>query len=262
MFYSDSSLSEPTCARRRALKFFFFIIFTSIYKQLRIKGLLNMSLNDYFAPIAASMGAISATYWGFECKSAKQLDKPTPYSTVKQIAQKGIKASPSIGATVGIQAIAQKGIEKWIQRGEIPTFGETFISATFVALISTPTLAGFNGLTTGNGFIKSIKQLSPKQMGAITTREISFLFSLGVSAPLTERIKNTFGENIYIENLSLFLTGMLGSLAGHPFDTALTRWQNNLPIKTIRQLMRGAAIKACTVGIFFILYTNLDRSLR
>ena len=65
---------------------------------------------------------------------------------------------------------------------------------------------------------------------------------------------NIYGDNKAVEYSSAFVSGAIGNLIGHPADTALTLWQKEMKLQSFRQLMRGAPIKAVTLGGFSVCY--------
>lgn len=206
-------------------------------------------------PVAAA-GAVFVCFYGFMAKSARQLGAPMPKLNF-EVLKAGFKAAPTIGLIVGTQMAAQKVAENilmGISSSNTPTFATIMASSLFVGAVSVPALAVFNGQTLGRTVLDSLKTLSAKQAMAIVSRETSFLFSLRISNPLGESMKTYFGDNKSVEYSSAFASGAIGSVIGHPADTALTIWQKNMKIESARQLMRGASIKAATVGSFSICY--------
>lgn len=140
-----------------------------------------------------------------------------------------------------------------------PSQGFVFmlISSMIVGGISAPALAVFNGQTMGRTIGESLKSLFQKQTYAIVARETSFLFSLRVSEPVAELMERTCGKNKVVEYGSTFATGVIGSLVGHPADTALTLWQKGRQVENLSQLMRGGPMKALAVGGFSICYKTV-----
>jgi hypothetical protein len=65
-------------------------------------------------------------------------------------------------------------------------------------------------------------------------------------------MKNEFGDNQAVSYTAAFTAGSIGSLSGHPANTALTRWQNNLSIEHPRQLLWGSARKTWAIGLFAV----------
>jgi len=219
--------------------------------------------SEYYTPPLSAMGAIVLPYRFFVVKSAQQLGKPIPRIPILEGIVGGFRAAPTLGFTVGLQMVAQGVVEKWIRRGEgQPSFFEMFSSSALVGLISAPPLAAFNGLTMGRTIAQSIRGLSVRQTGAIVTRETSFLFALRINTPLGERMKLYFGENRTVEIVSAFMSGAIGSMIGHPADTALTLWQRGIAITSTGQLMRGGPAKAAAVGLFSIGYKLIGDVLK
>lgn len=207
-------------------------------------------------PISASM-AIVPVYYGFLLKSAQQIGKPMPKLRVRDLFKYSLKASPTIGSIIGIQMVAQSFVEKALQSREVQSggaFRQAAVSALIVGVISTPPLAVFNGQTMGKSVIQSLKGISFKQTFAILARETSFLFSLRISDPLSSFLKREYGQNRFIEYGTAFLSGAIGSIIGHPGDTALTLWQQGMEVRSVTQLWKGVGVKAVATGGFALGY--------
>ncbi len=215
----------------------------------------------YITPPLSASVAIIPVFYGFIAKSAQQASRPLPKMTCREIFKEGLKASPTIGIIVGTQLVVQQLAEK-IFNGSNPShsFRSMLASSILVGTISAPALAIFNGQTMGCSVRESLKKLSFKQAIAIVSRETSFLFSLRISDPLSARMKQT-QSNAAIECSSAFISGAIGSIIGHPADTALTLWQQGRKIANIRELMQGSPIKALTVGGFSVFYKLTKDSL-
>lgn len=205
---------------------------------------------SFFAPqIAAGLGIVPA-YPFFARKSAKQTEQPMPKVTLRE----AVGAVPKIAAIVGTQMVAQQQIEQLMNSyAEGHPFSKMVGSSVLVGGISVPALAIFNGHTLGWSVKKSLKALNRKQTGAILVRETSFLVSIRVNDPLCAWLKSQFGDNKTVEIAGAFFTGAVGSLIGHPADTALTRWQKGMKVQS-KDLMRGGGYKAVGVGFFTICY--------
>ncbi len=230
----------------------------------------------YITPPLAASFAIVPVFYGFTAKSAQQLGEPIPnifkipygakfdevvkcmQMALKTEIKKGIKAAPTIGVIVGTQMIAQNLFEKALMKyngnQSEPNFASMVFSSIMVGVISAPSLAVFNGQTMNRTVKESLKALSAKQVMAIVSRETCFLFSLRISEPLSKAMKSVSGDNKATEYGSTFASGAIGSLISHPADTALTLWQKDMKVTSFHQSMRGAPIKAITVGSFAIIY--------
>ena len=212
------------------------------------------------APAAASV-AIVPTFYGFVAKTALQMGKPAPIMSVKECLVRGLKASPTIGSIVGTQMAVQSLVETqmryyFAKEGRPPPdWVAMMVSTLFVGGASAPLLAVFNGQSSGLTIKQSVKALSAKQTLAVVSRETFFLFSLRLSEPVSESMKTHFGDNRVVKVVSAFVTGVVGSLAGHTADTALTLWQNKMQVTSFSQLMRGFHVRGLTVGTFTALYT-------
>lgn len=180
---------------------------------------------DQFNPIFAAAGAIVPPYYFFVRKSWEQQGKPVPSMTMREVVMGGVKAAPTIGTIVGTQMIVQALVEKALAKArkngddQPPGFGTMLGSSAFVGGVSAPFLAIFNGQTMGLSPMQSLSALSPRQVAAIVTRETSFLFSLRISDPLSEQMKQIAGDNKAVEYGSAALSGGIGSVIGHPADT-------------------------------------------
>lgn len=221
------------------------------------------SIAIYATPPAAAAFAIIPVYYGFVAKSAQQIGKPIPRMTLYEAFKGGLKASPTIGAIVGTQMIVQSVAEKMLMKNSEcknnePDFFRMFASALMVGSISAPALAIFNGQTMGQTAKESLRRLSAKQAGAIVSRETSFLFSIRISDPVSNAMKSVFGDNKIVEYVSAFFSGAVGSIIGHPADTALTLWQNRMKVTHARQLMWGAPMKALATGGFAMCYKLIN----
>ncbi|OGN53546.1 MAG: hypothetical protein A2Y28_01765 [Chlamydiae bacterium GWC2_50_10] len=220
------------------------------------------SLLPYLTPPVAASLSIVPVFYGFVVKSAQQLGKPLPRMRASEILKAGFKAAPTIGITIGTQMVVQGIVENLLmkksdgQKNEGKELRSMIVSSMIVGGVSAPPLAVFNGQTMGRTVIQSLRALSIKQTGAIMTRETSFLFSLRVSGPVSSWMKRNFKESRSVEYGSAFLTAAIGSLIGHPADTALTLWQKEMKLKTIRQSLQGAPVRALAVGAFAILYKS------
>ncbi|HRD55035.1 MAG TPA: hypothetical protein PLC42_01420 [Parachlamydiaceae bacterium] len=221
-------------------------------------------------PIMAASVAIIPFFYGFALKSARQLNDPVHHPIPKfdrEMIKSGFKASPTIGMIVGTQLIAQDRVEKIAMKcmgtKDPKDVKVMFISAAIVGLISAPALAVFNGQTIkGRTPMECLRSLSVKQASAIVTRETSFLLAIRISGPLSEMMKNRTENNKIAQYASMFFTGAIGSLVGHPADTALTLWQKNKKISGVSSLMRGSIAKAIALGGFSVVYNVISETLK
>ncbi|MBS3904359.1 MAG: hypothetical protein KGZ39_03430 [Simkania sp.] len=220
----------------------------------------------YLIPPAAASAAIVPVFYGFIAKSALQVGAPIPKMPIIEVLKGGFKAAPTIGAIVGTQIAVQKAVEKVLAKGshgdqETASSARILASSMIVGGASAPALAVFNGQTMGRSIVESLKKLTAKQAGAIVVRETSFLFSLRISDPLGRAMKQVGGDNKAVEYGAAFTSGAIGSVIGHPADTALTLWQRNIQIDSFRSLMRGSPVKAVAVGGFAVCYKFIKEKL-
>lgn len=209
-------------------------------------------------PIAAAV-SITPVYGLMAKKSALQLEQEPKQLSLGEKVKGGMKLAPVVGTIVGTQMGLQKVVEKALDPDEKEqTLLKTLKSAAIVGALSAPTLVVFNGLTMDKGLLESLRGLkSPKVTGAIALQETAFVGGLSVAGNVVEVLKKWLGDNQAVESSGSFISGSAGALAGHPANTALTRWQNGLTVHTVH-LMRGAPQRALGTGIFALIY-NLSK---
>jgi hypothetical protein len=216
-------------------------------------------------PVAASLSNLGTIY-GFIAKSALQKGEGAPRMTPRSCLLAGIKTSPTIGAIVGTQMIAQRVLEK-ILNGEKSTkksatdFSSILFSTVVIGAVSAPLLAVFNGQTMGWNPMKALRMLSVRQAGAIVSRETGFLCGLRLSDPLAGAMQSHFGEGIVVDYTAAFFSGSVGALAGHPADTMLTLSQRGEKLARWSHLMRGGLYRSVAVGLFGVIYKAASRAL-
>lgn len=211
-------------------------------------------------------------------KSAMQADDPAKRRTFMQIFKNEfnantalsvligcIKASGALGLTLGVQLKLQEGlVSLYKKQATSPQYDNVVNSAgipTAVAILTTPGLIGFNGLTMKQGFFNSMKKITREQYIATVVREMFFLASIQFSGLATQQIQNTFGENKTAKHASHFFVGFLGAAFGHAADTYLTQLQKNTlqqGVKiSLRNLRAGFVPRTCAVGGFNTAYQQL-----
>lgn len=215
------------------------------------------SYAPYAIPPFAAGVAIVPVFYGLMAKSELQLGNPFPRMVPKQFLKSGFEAAPVLGTQVLVQMVIEEQIAKRSQ----PGFSTMLVSSIAVGALSTPLLAVLNGYTMEKSILDSLKGLTFKQTGAIVMRETSFLFSIRVSGTVSRAMKEVGGDHPLIEHGSAFVTGMIGSVFGHPADTALTLWQKNRAF-AISQSMRGAAPRALACGGFTVIYRWINQALK
>jgi hypothetical protein len=224
-------------------------------------------------PIAAG-AAIIPPYVFFRDKFYLQLGENIPPRQVFPLLKEGIQATPVISGIVGSQIIFQKffnlGIEKVcgtkINESSGAKYLNDFASCGLVAAISTPGYLEFNRRAMKMPFSLNML-LSAKQAKFIAFRELCFMNSLIGSGRIAKEMKSKFGDSKIVEYTSIFFTGAVGSLAGHPADTIVTRLMNSKPVdykwnvKSMNALMQGGLTKACGIGFFCIIYNAVKDKL-
>jgi hypothetical protein len=221
----------------------------------------------YATPPAAAGLAIIPAFKFFIEKSAAQLDKPERVSFRTGI-KEGFKTAPTISGIVGSQMLLQAGAEWSLKK----CFGKEdeeqnrtpivhiLVSALFVGSVSAPGLVIFNGRTMKQTARQALATLNPKLVAAITARETAFLFFSRMTKPISDKTKEVLGNNRMVQYTTTFFTGAISSLAIHPADTAVTRWQKDKsmpwdrtqPAKCYRQWMQGGVARAKGIGTFYV----------
>ncbi len=206
-------------------------------------------------PFAAGV-AIIPPYYGFAAKTAQQLEKPIPRMGPGEAFKGGCRLAPTVAGIVGMQMILQKTVEQKVQelvghgQGKAPTLFETAASSFVVGGLSSPAIAVFNGQAAGQTPMHALRNLSSRQLGAIAVQETAFVMGMSASKHINALAKEHLGDGKTVTYGSSFVSGALGSLAGHAANTALTRWQNGLTVDKVSQLARGGPAKAMATGVF------------
>lgn len=210
----------------------------------------------YAAHPIASGAAIVPVFYGLVLKSARQTESPTPLMSVKEALKGGLRASKALSVMMGTQMIAQTHLD-------LLTKGVPYSSlwnSMFIGAVSAPALIVFNGYTMNKTAIESLKALRLRQVAAIMYLETSFLFAMRLALTADDMMKAHLGDNKATSYATAFLSGAVGSLIGHPADTAVTRWQKELLVP-IRVLYYGAPVKAVTLGAFSVIYKAMKEAV-
>lgn len=212
----------------------------------------------YFTSPAAGVGAIVLPFKFFMDKTAlqKREHKGELISRVswREGIKEGVKTGPTIGAIIGAQMVAQNILEQALTKDSKPeSLSSKFLSSALVGALSAPLLAIFNGRTMKWGPLESLRKFSPKQGLAIAFQETAFVSGLSVADHLGKEMKEKFGDNKAVEYGAAALAGGLGSAAGHPGNTALTRWQRGMPL-SFRHIWWGGFARARGGALFSLLY--------
>lgn len=237
-----------------------------------------MFVREYvIPPVAAGLGIVPAFY-GLMTKSALQSGESRPLFNPVQVLKAGITdGAPAAVMTIGAQLIFQSLLEKQVfpdKKGlnitekMVSTVTTAFVTSPFLAVLNAKTMS--NNKTTNKTVLGSIdstwqlfKLVKLKQAMVITARETGFLGGLSASEPLGDFLKKKVGEgekndilNTMVDYGAAYASGVMGSMAGHVFDTALTRLQKNKPIHiNWKALSRGIVWRAFAgVGVFSVAY--------
>ena len=218
------------------------------------------SWSSFFIPPVAAGAAIVPAYYGFAVKTAQQLGQPIPKMNPLEVLKGGVKMSPTVAGLVGLQMILQGSVEQKIQSfvghspGQPATLFETAASSSVIGTLLSPLTAIFNGQGAKQSPIQSLRNMTLKQCGAISLQETAFIMGFAASPHINSFAKEHFGQGDAVQYGSSFVSGAIGSLAGHASNTALTRWQNGLTVDRATQLARGAPVKAVATGVFAACY--------
>jgi len=206
----------------------------------------------YLVPPICAGVAIVPVFRDLMPKSAQQLGK-IPNVSLREGVKEGIKASRTVGVLVGSQMILQGAVERNLTQND-GSLEAKLKSSAIVGFFSSPVVAIFNGQSMKWRALKSLRRLNSKQALAITVQESAFVGGISAADKLAAVMKSRFGDNKAVEYSAAFASGAMGSLVGHPANTALTRWQAGLKVTSARQLMWGSMRKARAVGAFSVLY--------
>ena len=235
----------------------------------------NDFVQTYVTPPAAAYLAIIPAFYGLQVKSELQSGNPRPKFNFFEVLKTGsTKVAPTAGLVVGSQLVAQNFVEKNLFSGKKRLDSkEKATSTVATALVTSPFLACLNGTTMGKSLSSSLRSMTFKQVSVITCRETAFLGGLAAADPLSEAAKKYYCEgkrgkdqttNAVVEYGSAYVGGLMGSVCGHFFDTALTRYQKNLPVTwSFHQLRQGMGWRAFLgVGVFSVAYKFATNQLK
>ena len=213
------------------------------------------TIAPYVIPPIAATTAVVLPFRDLIGKTWQQKGLPIPPLTMWNGVKEGLVNAPKVGAIIGVQMGLQKVVEKGIGEHVNPE-GLTgkLVSSGIVGIASSPFLAVFNGGAANLSTLESIKRLSFKQCGALAVQETAFVGGLSAADLLAQQMKLKFGDNKAVEYSAAFISGAGGSLTGHFANTAVTRWQNELPVESFRQLWWGAFRKGRAIAFFSLFY--------
>lgn len=224
---------------------------------------LAESFKTFLLTGAAASAAIVFPYRDLVAKSYQQRGLSVPKMTLLEGVKAGCKAAPTVGGIVAAQLLlSHLADQKWRKWGLVKDPDKfsvltTFVTPALVGLVTAGPLAVFNGYTNGMTPKASLKQLKGRVglmlCGAIALQETAFVAGIKANEQM-----NKLGDNPLVVYGATFACGGIGSLAGHPFNTAITRWQKNLNVSP-RYWYLGAARKTFAIGCFaLILKLEMD----
>jgi hypothetical protein len=213
------------------------------------------AIAPYAVPIIAASAAIVPAFRDLAAKSAQQMGQSVPTLSSRELLKGGVKLAPTVGGIIGMQMVLQGIVQRALYKeGEKASFSAMVASSACVASVSAPFIAIFNGKTMGWSEAKTIQKFTRQQGLVIVVQETAFVLGISAADRLADIMKSKLGDNRLVEYSAAFTAGALGSLAGHPANTVLTRLQNELPLGGFRQSFWGAAHRARAIGIFSVSY--------
>lgn len=204
--------------------------------------------------LAASLAMIPVFY-GYVVKSDRQLGRAVSTLSYKQGLYGGLKAAPMMGAVAASDLLMQDLLER--RRGikeSDARWHHMLMTSTAMSICTLPFNAIFNGYTIQRTAGQSLRMLSWKQGGALICRDALFLFSLRLSAPISEAFSAQWGFHPLMTYGASFCAGAIGGALSHPADSALTLWQKGLNVKSLGQTFRGTEVKMVAAGSFALGY--------
>lgn len=223
------------------------------------------NLMPYATSFFAAAGSILPVYPDLEAKSLQQLGEHNiPPINFKNWAKEGLKLAPVVGFIIAAQMEANQKVDNfWKSKFFDPTLLNVLTTIGSPAVVGfgfSPFLTIFNGKTMKMTAMQSLQMLfgraGLKMCMAIALQETAFV--AGIAAG--KQIKK-LSDNNAITYPATFAAGYIGSLAGHPFNTAVTRWLKKKPVEFSNQLWWGAARKARAIGCFALLYKIASENL-
>jgi len=197
---------------------------------------------------AAAIGLIVPAQMGLQKLAQQVFFKPKEDERSKSISSDANKAKPK------------------------ESLSEIVATSAMIGFGTSPGLLIFNGLTNSKGqtllqsAIKTCKSTSVKQVLAMTGKETAFVAGIAAKDPLSDEVKERLGKeraqkySKAIDLGSAYISGGIGGLAGHPFDAAITLWQNGRSVH-FNNLMRGVVSRVRGVASFVAGFSFLSDAL-
>lgn len=227
---------------------------SNVQNRSSLMGYWSLLAPYAIQPLAASCAIVPA-YRDLVAKSALQRGESVQYMSAREWIKGGSKMAPTIGGIIGVQMCLQTVLEKAITGdSNEESLSSKFVSSAVIGTLSSPLLAAYNAQTIKMGAWIAFRNVTKKQCLVISLQETAFVGGISVAGKLAEVMKEKLGHNKAVEYVATFTAGALGSLAGHPANTALTRWQSGMTVETVRQSMWGAFRKARAIGTFAVFY--------
>lgn len=211
-------------------------------------------LAPYWSPPLSASIAIVPVFRDMMVKTALQRGEAVPSATMKERVWEGLKATPATARLVGAQMLAKPFVEKHLVGDAAPNFYSDLQCSAVIGFCSSPFVTIFNGRTMKWTARESLRRLTVKQMFAISLQETAFVFGLSAGEKLAMVLKRSFGEYQAIDYTAAVISGAVGSLAGHPANTAVIRWLDGKTLDNPSQLMLGWKQRTRAVALLSVIY--------
>ncbi|MES2272561.1 MAG: hypothetical protein V4487_00005, partial [Chlamydiota bacterium] len=141
----------------------------------------------YGAPPLSAAAAIPLVFRDLSGCSDQQRGLPISKMTRWEGIRRGLRVSPTIGLTIGVQMVLQSAIEKRIVgESKKTSLSSALASSAIVGTVSSPCLAVISGQRMGWSPIKTLRKFSPKQALAIAVQETCFVGGLSLADQLAQ----------------------------------------------------------------------------
>lgn len=221
------------------------------------------TLVPYFqTPVGVSVG-ITPVFYGFIAKSALQTGATKlPPVVIKDILSGSKNAAALLATQVFVQDTIERVVKKrmGVQPAESLPIAVSLANTVGTVVVTAPALAIFNGWTMNHGWKQSLNSLiaSPKLTGALVLRDTGFLAGTKLSKPVSEAVKARYGYSFPLEYMSVFTSGVVAALFGHPFDTMFTCGQAKKPIISY---WKGVVPRSIAVGKLLVICHYTEKLL-
>lgn len=217
----------------------------------------NSALSTIAPPVIASVSIIP-TFADSIRKSALQTGQPKPRITWLQGCRMASAVAAPYGVALGAQLMAREQIERSLVASEGKNLKSAALSSAITGALATPIQVWLNSHTMPLQIKPSLRALSLRQWFkiscAIATQESCFLWGLSAEGHVARYLRPLLGDNLVADYTSALISSGMGSLMGHPCNTAWTRWQRGMQVEMLSQLKRGALYRLRATLLFTMTY--------